>query len=74
MHLIRKLYLRAAQLDFSVSFKHICGSFNPVADAISRFQVSRFRELAPEADQLATPVPAEATKLLGEVVPSQWKN
>ena len=32
------------------SLKHIFGVHNPIADAISRFQVARFRQLTPHAD------------------------
>ncbi len=29
---------------------HVAGKHNPIADAISRFQFQRFRNLAPDAD------------------------
>ena len=57
MHLVRKLYLYAAQSQFSLSFKYIPGKSNNIADSISRFQMVRFRNLAPQADPTPTPLP-----------------
>ena len=57
MSLIRKLYLLAAKLQFTISFKHIMGFSNPVADSLSRFQEHRFRQLAPLADLHPTALP-----------------
>ena len=57
MSLVRKLFLIAARLEFSVSFKHIYGVNNPVADALSRFQMSKFHHLVPDADQQPTRLP-----------------
>ena len=57
MSLIRSLFLMAAQHQFSVSLKHIMGQHNPIADSISRFQMTRFRKEAPTADILPTPTP-----------------
>ena len=57
MALIRPLYLFAARTGFSISFKHIFGKYNVAADAISRFQISRFRNAMPEADRYPTVTP-----------------
>ena len=59
MTLVRKLYLHAAVCHFSVSFKHIFTYHNGVADALSRFQMKRFRRLAPEAEPEPTQIPAD---------------
>ena len=59
MSLIRFLFLTAANKGFSVSLKHILGIYNPVADAISRFQERRFRQVMPTANLLPTTIPAE---------------
>ena len=64
MVLVRKLYLFAAQIGFSVSLKHILGIYNPIADSISRFQVKKFKELAPQAEERPTQVPQSAIELL----------
>ena len=67
MVLVRKLYLVAAHCGFSVSLKHILGIYNPVADALSRFQVVKFRQLVPDADKMATPVPIVVAELLENI-------
>jgi hypothetical protein len=59
MAIVRKLFLFAAKNSFSISLKHIYGHFNSAADALSRFQMSRFREVAPAAQQQPTPIPEE---------------
>ena len=58
MTLIRKIYLFAATHHFSISFKHIFGQYNPAADALSRFQMQRFRTVMPGADTQPTDIPA----------------
>ena len=63
MSLVRKLYLHAAISHFTVSFKHIFTYENATADALSRFQMKRFRRLAPDADQHPTPIPVDVWKL-----------
>lgn len=57
MSLIRPLFLHAAKNNFSVSFKHIFGISNPTADALSRFQMSKFRSLLVNAAPNPTPIP-----------------
>ena len=57
MALIRPLYLFAACHGFSISFKHIYGIYNEAADALSRFQMDRFRTAMPNADPSPTDVP-----------------
>ena len=68
MFLVRKLYFFAAQAGFSISLKHIMGINNSTADALSRFQVHRFREVAPEAEAQPTILPNAVTQLLQEAV------
>ena len=63
MSLIRTLFLHAAKWCFTVSFKHILGVNNPAADSLSRFQVRRFQQLMPEADQQSTAIPAQVWSL-----------
>ena len=68
MRLIRHLFLIAVRGGFSVSFKHTPGVDNPVADALSRFQMEKyqllFRHLVPQADPQATQVPPPVFSLL----------
>ncbi len=63
MALVRKLFLFAASHDFSISLKHVFGHFNSVADALSRFQERRFRDLMPLADRNCTEIPAEVWEI-----------
>ena len=67
MVLVRKLYLLAAEFGFSVSLKHILGIFNPVADALSRLQVVKFKQLVPDAEVVATPLPLAVAELLQNI-------
>ena len=63
MILVRKLYLYAAISHFSISFKHIFTYHNAVADALSRFQMVRFRQLVPDADRRPTQIPTDVWQL-----------
>ena len=56
MELLRTLFFIAAQHSFTVSLVHLPGQLNYIADALSRNQISRFFSLAPQANQLPTPV------------------
>ncbi len=55
--LLRKLFFIAAQHEFTVNIKHLAGINNSIADSLSRFQMVKFRHLAPEADPLPTAIP-----------------
>ena len=68
MCLARKLYLLAAEYQFCISLKHISGTHNEIADAISRFQMSRLQKLCPGADHHSTDIPSEIWQLL-ETIP-----
>lgn len=57
MCLVRSLFFVAAQNNFTLLLQHIQGTNNCVADALSRFQLCRFRSLAPDADLEPTPTP-----------------
>ena len=50
MKLMRKLTWCSAISNFTIHAKHVPGCFNSTADAISRFQMNKFRKLAPNAD------------------------
>ena len=67
MVLVRKLYLLAAEFGFSASLKHILGVFNPVADALSRLQVLKFKQLVPDAEEVATTLPLAVAELLQNI-------
>lgn len=57
MVLLRYLSLLAVRHSFSFTSSSVGGKANPVADALSRFQFQRFRQLVPHADHEATVVP-----------------
>ena len=63
MDLLRTLFFIAARNNFTVSLVHLPGRLNCIADALSRNQMSRFFSLAPQANQLPTPVPQELAEL-----------
>lgn len=51
MILVRKLVLLCLTYNILVSTRHVPGVDNSIADALSRFQMGRFRELCPRADR-----------------------
>ena len=55
MRLMRKLTYYSAMQNFVTHAIHIPGKQNNIADAISRFQMRKFRQLAPHADLLPVP-------------------
>ena len=59
MQLVRTLVIRCLELNIHFKAKHIPGVDNGIADALSRFQMSRFQQLASEADLTITPLPAD---------------
>jgi hypothetical protein len=56
MEFLKTLFFIAAQHSFTVSLVHLPGRLNCIADALSRKQISRFFSLAPQTNQLPTPV------------------
>lgn len=57
MKLVRFLVLQCLKLNLSFCAKHIPGIDNNIADALSRFQMDRFRVEAPVAATRGVPVP-----------------
>lgn len=57
MNLMRKMTWLAALNNFTFKAKHIPGKLNIIADSLSRFQMKRFREAAPEANRHPDPCP-----------------
>ncbi|VDH90181.1 Hypothetical predicted protein [Mytilus galloprovincialis] len=60
MKLMRKLTFHSAMHNYVVHVRHIPGTQNSIADSISRYQMEKFRKLAPKADQIPTPCLAPA--------------
>lgn len=58
MKLMRQLTWCAAKFNFHFSAKHVPGYKNEISDALSRLQMSRFRRLAPQADQYPCTCPS----------------
>ena len=59
MVLVRYLCLLAARHSFSFTASSVRGKCNPIADALSRFQFQRFRQLAPHAAPHQTQIPQQ---------------
>ena len=57
MDLVRFLVLISMKHNFLVRARHVSGVSNEIADALSRFQMQRFRALAPDADQNPCTIP-----------------
>ena len=56
MTLVRTLFFIAAKGNFHISITHIAGVRNCIADHLSRLSMQGFRQLAPAANLLPTPV------------------
>lgn len=63
MDLVRQLTLLTLKYNFYLKVRHIEGKRNEIADSISRFQMARFRQLAPYADPVPCPVPKALLKI-----------
>lgn len=59
MALVRQFVLMSMLYNIHFKAVHIISSDNKLADSLSRFQMDKFRLLAPSADLLPTPIPAE---------------
>lgn len=57
MTILRKLTLKCLECNIVVRAEHIRGINNSITDALSRFQMTRFRKLAPRADPLPCKMP-----------------
>lgn len=57
MSFIRPLILHCLRSNIQIRARHVRGKDNSIADALSRFQWYRFRELAPQADRHPAVIP-----------------
>ncbi|KAL9954485.1 hypothetical protein ACROYT_G042033 [Oculina patagonica] len=63
MDLVRHLTLLTLKYNIYIQVQHIAGKINEIADSLSRFQLKRFRMLAPYADPSPCPVPQELLQI-----------
>ncbi len=56
MKLVRSIKALTLKYNFYFKAKHVAGARNEIADSLSRFQVERFRQLAPWADRDPQPI------------------
>ena len=59
MRLMRRLVITAGIYNFTFVAEHVPGVHNSIADALSRFQMTRFRKLAPDAQKEPCQIPSE---------------
>ena len=62
--MLRVLTLISMSRNFTIKAVHIPGFKNVKADLISRFQLTRFKQMFPEMDEIATPVPEDVKTLI----------
>ena len=55
--LVRNITLQTLTYNFTLNAQHVPGLDNSVSDALSRFQMQRFRQLAPQATEQPTAIP-----------------
>lgn len=60
MDLVRSITLLTLSNNFTISATHIPGLDNAIADSLSRFQMDRFRALAPTASLTPCVIPSSA--------------
>ena len=63
-HLLRCLFFFEAHFEFSYRAKHIAGSLNSAADALSRNKLANFVSLCPQAHKTASVIPEALSDLL----------
>ena len=63
MNLIRMITLQTLMFNFTFTAKHVPGVDNSIADSLSRFQMSRFRLLAPDASPVPCLIPPFLTRV-----------
>ncbi|XP_068761877.1 uncharacterized protein [Montipora capricornis] len=63
MDLVRAITILTLEHNFSFTARHIPGLDNSIADSLSRFQMDRFRHLAPNASPFPCAIPLSATSI-----------
>lgn len=67
MKLIRPLVLLLMRKNIQIRALHVQGIFNEIADSLSRFQMDRFRRLAPSADKTPSDIPVEFLSIVSDL-------
>lgn len=67
MSIIRPFVLRSMNYNIQFKAKHIVGAKNNIADALSRFQLEKFKRLAPLAEDTPEIIPQEFIDLISKV-------
>lgn len=57
VEVLRVRYIKRFEHSFAFTARHVAGSSNVVADALSQFNFQRFRQLVPQASPTAILVP-----------------
>ena len=68
MKLLRPFVLLTMLNDIQFKAIHFSSSENSIADAISRFQLQRFRALGPQADMQPEQIPAEFLEVISDLL------
>lgn len=63
MNLVRLITFQTLKFNFTFTAKHVPGVDNGIADSLSRFQMPRFHQLAPDASPVPCPIPPFLTKV-----------
>lgn len=61
MHLVRRFVISCMKYNLLIQAVHVPGRLNQLPDTLSRFQIAKFRSLAPWMDKQPTPVPDHPT-------------
>ena len=67
MIILRAITLLCLQLNIAFKALHVRGCFNRLADTLSRFQLQKFHELAPDADPEPSTVPNHLWNIFKQV-------
>ena len=65
MDIVRIITLKSLQYNVLIRAQHVAGANNEICDALSRFQMERFRRLAPEADPEPRALPVHLWNVFG---------
>ena len=65
LSLMREIVAVAALNNFALNIVHISGISNSIADALSRFQMDKFRDIVPNAAAKSIVIPPDILKVIG---------